>query len=37
MHVLLNHLTYNVFVGFPDRPEEESFLPKEKERDFVRV
>jgi hypothetical protein len=32
MHVLLNHLTYNVFVGFPDRPEEESFLPKEKEK-----
>ena len=22
MHVLLNHLTYNAFVGFPDRPEE---------------
>ena len=22
MHVFLNHLTYNAFVGFPDRPEE---------------
>jgi hypothetical protein len=35
MHVLLNHLTYNVFVGSPDRPEEESFLPKEKEKETL--